>query len=74
MGITYIKATGEDIGRIVGRIENVIDGERVTNISIACIVVAIQVQKPNISQEELVAAVKNVSEFMAANLCNGTVN
>lgn len=72
MSIQYIKASGEDIGRIVGRIETAIEGEKNSHVSIACIVVALLAQRPDLEPEELQTIVKNTSEYMAASLYSGT--
>lgn len=66
MSITYIKADGSDIKRLVDKIENVIDGEHITHVSIACLVVAILAQRPDIDPDEMQETVKGVSEYMAA--------
>ncbi len=68
MSVTYFKATPAEIGRIVDRIESAIEGEQATNVSIACIVVAILAQKPDIDNELLPAIVRDLSEYLAAYL------
>jgi hypothetical protein len=73
MSVNYIKATPADIGRIVDRIENVVEGEQNTHVSIACIIVAILAQKPESEGEELAELVKGVSEYMAAAMVSNEV-
>lgn len=68
MSITYIKVGGSDVQRIVDKIEDVIEHEDNTHVSIACIVLAIVAQEPDIEPEQLVEAVKGVSEYLAAYL------
>lgn len=73
MSVNYIKATPEDIKRIVDRIETVIEGEQNTNVAIACVVVAVLSQKPDIPPNDLPVVVKDVSEFLAAYLTSAEV-
>lgn len=73
MSVSYVKAAPAEISRIVNRIEDVIDGEQNVNVSIACVVVAIMAQKPDIDPEILPQIVKDVSEYLTAYLVQDEV-
>lgn len=66
--LSYVTTSGADIEKLVNKIERVIDGELNTNVSLACIVVAIFAQQPDIAPEKLQEVVKGMSEWLAAYL------
>lgn len=68
MSLTYIKATGEQIEEIVDQIEDVIEGYPTSHVSIACLVVAILAQKPDLDPDKLQHVIKSVSEVIAAQI------
>ena len=75
--ITYAKINGGDIQRLVDKIEDTVEGEHRLHVSLACLIVAIMAQKPDIDSEELQETVKVASEYLAASLfadTNGSVN
>lgn len=73
MTTTYTRIDSRDVARIIDRIENVIEGEGIMEVSAACIVVAILAQNPKLDPEKLGETVKGVSEYLAAVLAPGEV-
>lgn len=73
MPITYIKATGEQLEKLVSRIEEVVEGEQTSHIALACLIMAIYSQKPDIDVVKLQQVVKGVSEYMATTLTDDEV-
>ena len=68
MAISYIRASGKDIAELVESIDKAVDGHPSSHVSIACIVVAVMAQKPNITKEVLQDAVKGVSDWLSLHL------
>ncbi len=74
MRLSYLKIRGIDVSELVDRIENAVDGEPNSHVSIACLAVAIVAQKPDIPVEELVELIRGTSEYLAAHLFVEGVN
>lgn len=72
--ITNTKVSGYDLERIVSRIEEAVRGEDTAKTAIACSIVTIFSQKPDINPAELQAAVKGISEWLTAFLGDGVVH
>lgn len=62
--ITETTATSESIGAIVGRIENALEGEASGQALIAMLSLCVLIQKPDISPEQLQAAIRDTSRFI----------
>lgn len=63
--IIQAKATVADIKRLVQQMESVLVGEREDHVMMACIAMALSIQYPDLTREELSAGVKGASEWMA---------
>jgi hypothetical protein len=65
MPINYIKADGGAIEAIVDQIEDVLEGLPTSHVTVACLVVAILSQMPDIGADKLQELVKGASEYIA---------
>lgn len=72
MSIQYIKASGKEIVEITDRIEHAVNGYPSAHVSMACIIIAVMAQKPDVAPETLQDCVKGVSEWIAACLFDGS--
>ena len=63
--IQQLSATGEQVGAIIDKIEGAITGEPKHHVLMACLTLALVMQYPNISAEELQEGVKRTSQFIA---------
>lgn len=63
--VTYVTAPPRDIARIVQLIEAATEGEEPSYISIACMAVAICLEHPQISPEQLSQGITGCSEWIA---------
>lgn len=61
----YVKVNSDELQELVDRIEDAVDGEQPVHISIACLIVAIYAQKPDVAPDKLKEIVKGMSEWMA---------
>lgn len=66
--IVKSSATGESIGKIVHKLEDVLDGEQRHECIIACLSLVIIMQNPMITPEQLQKLVESTSEFICLNL------
>ena len=62
--ITYTKASGADIDRILTLMESVLSGQDEQHIVMACLALALMIQIPNIKLEQITAGVKGASEWI----------
>lgn len=78
MPINYVQASGADVAEVVNVIEDAVEGYANLHVSVACLVVAILAQNPDVEANKLQKMVKGLSEYMAANLfdesASGAVN
>lgn len=63
--ITYSQANGEELGRLIAAMEKVLIGEKEHHVVMACLALAITIQCPSLSPEQLAKGVKGVSEWIA---------
>lgn len=63
--ITYTKASGVELERIIGIMEHALINENPSHVTMACLAVAIMLQSPDISAKQLVEGVKGASEWIA---------
>ena len=64
MSITYTSASGVDIERIARKIETIAEGERIGHIVMACMVIALTFQHPDIEIDDLIEGVKGATEWI----------
>ena len=62
--ITETTASSEAIGTIVGKIENVLEGESSGSALIAMLSLCVLMQKPDINPEQLQGAIRDTSRFI----------
>lgn len=78
--ISLTRATGAEIGRIVDEVTPILGKEDPIHVLMACLSLAIVVQDPEITPEDLARGVKETSEFIACFLsclytpANETIN
>lgn len=63
--ITYTKASGAELERLINAMERVLVGEREQHIVMACLALVISLQVPDITSEQLAKGVKGASEWIA---------
>jgi hypothetical protein len=64
-GINHINTNPKEIGPLLKELEEVLIGHKKGHCILACITMAIVVQNDKLSTEQMVAAVKDVSELIA---------
>lgn len=62
--INDVRASGEDIHNLVTAIETMCDGVSKPHLVIACIALALSLQYPDISPEDRVEGVQDISRYM----------
>ena len=62
--ITETSATGEEIGTIVHRLEEALDGAQRGHAIISCLSMVLIMMNPLITPEQLQSGVKDVSQFI----------
>lgn len=65
MPITYAHATAAQVSKLCERVFNVLEGENPNQVNIACLTIAMLIQVPEITPENLVEGVKGASEWIA---------
>ena len=63
--IIYSKTTGKEIQDIVEAMEPVLEGKLSANVLMACLALAIIIQCPNLTPEQLSTGVRGASEWIA---------
>ena len=63
--VQYSKASGQDLIRVVGLIDDVVAGEPANHVAMACLAIAITCQQSNIEPESLAEGIKGCSEWIA---------
>lgn len=72
--ITNHKINGADVAKLVSQIEEIVKGQDIARTAVACTIVTVFSQKPNISPEDLRTAVQGISEWLTAFLGTGVVH
>lgn len=62
--ITYIEAKPEDIAPLLVELEDILVGHKTVNCIVACLTMAILIQNPKLTPEQVSQAVRNVSEVI----------
>lgn len=63
--LSEYRATGADLERLIGKMQDVLVGEPEHHVMMACISLAVAIQYPNVTAAQLVRAVKDASEHIA---------
>ena len=63
--LMYRKSSGATITRLIDKMEKALEDEDEKDIMAACLVLALCIQMPDITQEQLESGVKGVSEWIA---------
>lgn len=66
--VGVITATGEEIGNVINTIEEALIGTKKGHASIALLAMFVQLQYPDISQENAFRAVQEISEYICVYL------
>lgn len=71
--MVFASINGPDLYRIISNMHDAIDGEKKSNVVMACLAIAINIQLPDITGPQLVKAISDVSEY-AALMCSAIDN
>lgn len=63
--ITYTKISGKELDRLTAAMEDCLAGEKETHVAVACLALAICIQLPTITPDQLAAGIKGASEWIA---------
>lgn len=63
--MNYTSASGAEVRALVDRIQDVVMGEKIDSINMACLAIAVIFHCPKITGPQLAAGIKGASEWMA---------
>lgn len=72
--LQYTKAAGIDLIRVVRLIDNAVDGEPTSHVSMACLAIAITCQSNDVEPQVLADGIKGASEWIACYLKSASDN
>jgi hypothetical protein len=73
MSLSFLRASGKEVANLIENIKEVIEGEPVVNVHVACLVLALIAQKPDMTPEELQSVVKECSAWIVTRLYDSSV-